>query len=125
AHELEQLGRRPPAGPQAAHHPAQQAAELAQLVAVGYHRVTIIESEERGGESTDVWITWTPSRPPGLPGPRAARRPPAALPGAPRPRAAEGEGAAGAPRQRAGAAPAGLTKASKGRWQRAWPSAAA
>jgi hypothetical protein len=35
------------AGPEPAHHAAQEAAQFAQLVVVGYHRVTIIGSEER------------------------------------------------------------------------------
>jgi hypothetical protein len=47
AHEVEQLGSRTPARPQSAHHPSQQCAQLAQLVRLGYHRVTIILSEAR------------------------------------------------------------------------------
>src|SRR4051794_39326361 len=58
-----------------------------------------------------VWTPRTSPPRPGLPGPRAARRAPAALPGAPGPRAAEGEGAPRAPRRRPRAAAAGLTGA--------------
>ena len=45
--ECEQLAGRAPAAPEAAHHPPQRIAELHQLLVFCYHRITIIESEER------------------------------------------------------------------------------
>jgi hypothetical protein len=45
AHQLEQLGGRPPPAPEAAQHAAQQAAQFPELLLIGYHRVTITESE--------------------------------------------------------------------------------
>lgn len=45
AHQLEELGRGPPAAPEAAQHAAQEAPQLCKLVLIGYHRVTIIGSE--------------------------------------------------------------------------------
>jgi len=47
ADELEQFRRGAPAGPEPPHHVAQELAQLAQFVVIGYHRVTIIGSEER------------------------------------------------------------------------------
>ena len=43
--EREQLARRAPVRPEAAHHAAQGVAELRQLLFFSYHRITIIESE--------------------------------------------------------------------------------
>ncbi len=45
--EREQLAGRPPAAPQAAHHAPERLAELDELLVFCYHRITIIESEER------------------------------------------------------------------------------
>ena len=47
AHELQELRRGAAPGPEPAHHPAQEAAQFRELIVVGYHRVTIIGSEER------------------------------------------------------------------------------
>ena len=47
AHELEQLRRRPAPRPQTAHDPPQLSAQLCELLWIGYHQLTIIESEGR------------------------------------------------------------------------------
>ena len=47
AHELQELRRGAAAGPGPPHHPPQEAAQFRQLLVIGYHRITIIGSEER------------------------------------------------------------------------------
>ena len=46
-HELEQLRCRAPSRPEPAHHPPQLRSQFAQVVVIGYHQITIIESEGR------------------------------------------------------------------------------